>query len=63
MKPNKSNLKITKKQKENAKKVVLQVAMNLSQDRTHKLVDDETSEFMFIVANTIEEWEKIRGEK
>jgi len=30
MKPNKSNLKITKKQKENAKKVVLQVAMNLS---------------------------------
>jgi len=57
------NLKITKKQKENAKKVVLQVAMNLSYARTNKLVDNETDEFMFIVANTIEEWEKIRGEK
>lgn len=62
MKTNKRNLKITKKQKENAKKVLLQVAVNYTYARTRKLIDDKTSGFMFIVANTIEEWEKINKE-
>ena len=63
MKPSRKSSKFTEKQKEAAKKVLLQVATNLTYARTHKLIDDETSEFMFIVANTIEEWEKIRSEK
>ena len=59
--PKKSQIKITKKQKENAKKVLFQVAINLSFARANGMIKDEIDEFMFIVANSIEEWEKIRG--
>ena len=43
-----------------AKKVLLQVAMNLAEARNKKILKSEADEFMFIVATTISVWENTK---
>lgn len=54
---------MTKKETEQAKAVLLLVATNVALARKKKVFKDGAGEFMFIVANTIEEWEKMKRSK
>ena len=58
----KEQIKQAKLNLKNAKKVVIQVAALLADARKGNALQNETDEFMFIVASTITEWEKIRGQ-
>lgn len=59
--PTKEQIKQAKLNLKNAKKVVIQVAALLAAARKGNALQNETDEFMFIVASTITEWEKIRS--
>lgn len=62
MTPTKEQIKQAKLNLENAKKVVIQVAELLAAARKGNALQNEADEFMFIVASTITEWEKTRGQ-
>ncbi len=60
-KPTKEQIKQAKLNLENAKKVAIQVAELLAAARKGNALQNETDEFMFIVAGTITEWEKLKN--
>ena len=59
--PTKEQIKQAKLNLENAKKVAIQVAELLATARKGNALQNETDEFMFIVAGTITEWEKLKN--
>lgn len=59
--PTKKQIEKAKNNLKNAKKVCIQVAELLATARKGKALETEADEFMFIVAATITEWEKIRS--
>lgn len=50
----------TAKEIEASKQVLLLVAVNVALARKKGIFKDSVGEFMFTVANTIEEWEKLK---
>lgn len=59
--PTKEQIKQAKLNLENAKKVAIRVEELLADARKGNALQNETDEFMFIVAGTITEWEKIKN--